>query len=341
LVTLIECLADVRPRILLALGGWCVALSAVAGPALAGNGGFAPVPPESPNAEGITTTWWFITAFILLIFVLVEGLLVLFVLRYRRRRRSRDEDGVQIHGSTRLELMWTAGPVLVLFAIAVFVAVKLPGIADTPSSAAGAPLRVEVVGQQFFWQFRYPNEVVAIDRLRAPAGVPVELVVTAPDWDVVHSWWVPALGGKIDAIPGHVNTTWFQVARPGVYKGRCAELCGLYHAKMLDEVEVMPADAFAAWLEEQASAQQAADPELGRAEWEGVCAKCHGMDAEGGYGPAIPPDTLVDDRAIARVVRAGRALPGRPVMPPVGRDWTDNQIESLNAYLEERFGNQG
>jgi cytochrome c oxidase subunit 2 len=332
----------VRFRILLALGGSSLVLVlATAGTAGAGNGGFAPVPPESPNAEGITTTWWFISVFILGIFVLVEGLLVLFVLRYRRRRRAREEDGPQIHGSTRLETMWTFGPVLVLFAIGVFVVVKLPGIADTPRATAGGPLRIEVVGQQFFWQFRYPNGVVAIDRLRAPAGAPVELVVTAPNWDVVHSWWVPALGGKIDAIPGQRNTTWFQVKRPGVYRGRCAELCGLYHAKMLDAVEVLPADRFASWLEQQQTAQSTADVELGRAEWEGACAKCHGLGAEGGYGPALAADILTDARAVALAVRQGRALPGRRVMPPVGRDWSEQQLDSLNAYLESRFGNQG
>jgi cytochrome c oxidase subunit 2 len=332
----------VRARILLAIGGPGLVLAlATAGPALAGNGGFAPVPPESPNAEGITTTWWFISAFILFIFLLVETLLVLFVVRYRRRGRRREEDGAQIHGSSRLETMWTLGPVLVLFAIAVFVVVKLPGIADTPSAAAGGPLRIEVVGQQFYWQFRYPNGVVAIDRLRAPAGRPVELVVTAPDWDVIHSWWVPALGGKIDAIPGKINTTWFQAARPGEYRGQCAELCGLYHAKMLDSVEVLPPAEFARWLGEQATAQSRPDPELGRAEWEGVCAKCHGLDAEGGYGPKLTPGTLTDAQTIVRVAREGRSLPGRKVMPPVARDWSREQMASLNAFLEERFGNQG
>jgi cytochrome c oxidase subunit 2 len=313
-----------------------------ASPALAGNGGFAPVPPESPNAEGITQSYWFITAFVLAIFVLVETLLVVFVVRYRRRRRARDVDGAQIHGSTRLELLWTAGPVLVLFVIAVFVFVKLPGIANVPQAAAGsAPLEVDVVGQQFGWQFRYPNGVVAIDRLRAPAGRPVELKVTAPEWDVIHSWWIPALGGKIDAIPGRVTTTWFEVDDPGVYTGQCAELCGVFHAKMLASVEVMPRGDFDAWLADEHTAQTAPSTGLGRAEWVGYCAKCHGMNGEGGYGPKLSADTLTDAELVTRVVREGRKVPGRTPMPPVGREWTDEQIDSLNAYLEVRFGDQG
>ena len=314
---------------------------AVTTPALAGNGGFAPVPPESPNAEGITQSYWFVSAFALAIFVLVEGLLLAFVIRYRRRRRPRDADGVQIHGSSRLELSWTIGPVVILFVIAVFVLVKLPGIADVPgATAGGGRLEIEVVGQQFAWQYRYPNGVIAIDHLRAPAGRPVQLHVTAPDWDVVHSWWIPALGGKIDAIPGRTTSTWFEVDKAGTYKGQCAELCGLYHAKMLAQVEVLAEAGFDSWLAAEQRAQQLPSTDLGRQEWEGFCAKCHGLDGGGGYGPPLAAGTLTDAEAIDRVAREGRSQPGRKVMPPVGRDWTEEQMDSLNAYLEERFGNQ-
>jgi cytochrome c oxidase subunit 2 len=309
--------------------------------ALAGNGGFAPVPPESPNAEGISQSYLFITVFALAVFLLVEGLLIAFVVRYRRRRRQRDVDGAQIHGSSRLELSWTIGPVLILFAIVVFVLVKLPGISDVPGATAGSgPLEIEVVGQQFAWQYRYPNGVVAIDRLRAPVGRPVQLRVTAPDWDVIHSWWIPALGGKIDAIPGRVNSTWFEAKRTGTFRGQCAELCGLYHAKMLARVEIMEPGAFDTWLAAQADDQSAPSAVLGGQEWKGYCAKCHGLDASGGYGPPLAAGTLTDDEAIDRVARAGVARPGRNVMPPVGRDWTREQMDSLNAYLEERFGSQ-
>jgi cytochrome c oxidase subunit 2 len=304
--------------------------------ASAGNGGFAPVPPESPNADGITSSFWFVSLFCLAIFLLVEGLLIAFVIRYRRRNRARDVDGAQIHGSSRLELAWTAFPVLVLFAILAFVLAKLPGIQDVPAATAGREnLVIDVTGTQFTWYFRYPNGVIAVDRLRAPEGRTVELHVTAPDWDVIHSWWVPALGGKIDAIPGRLNKTWFEAKRSGVFLGQCAELCGIYHAKMTNSVEVMPAAEFDAWLEERAAQQSAGTSPLGEELWEGSCARCHGLEGEGGYGPRIAGTGLVQDpEAIAQLVREG----GPVKMPPVGRDWNAAELDALTAYLKENLG---
>ena len=115
-----------------------------------------------------------------------------------------------------------------------------------------------MTGSQFTWEYRYPNGVIAVDRLRVPEGRTVELHVTAPAWDVIHSWWIPALGGKIDAIPGRVNQTWFRAERSGVFDGQCAELCGIYHSKMTAAAEVMPASEFDAWLEERRTQQEAA-----------------------------------------------------------------------------------
>lgn len=324
----------------LAIVGALAALLVAAAPALAGNGGFGPVPAESPNAEGISDSYWFITVFIVAIFLLVESLLIAFLIRFRRARRARTADGAQIHGSSRLETMWTVGPVLILFAVAVFVFAKLPGIQDVPTATAGQPnLVVEVTGQQYFWEFRYPNGVVSIDRLRAPQGRTVELKVTAPEWDVIHSWWIPALGGKIDAIPGTVNTTWFRADDTGVYEGQCAELCALYHAKMLAAVEVVPAATFDTWLEDQRASQTAGTSSLGEESFEGACAKCHGLAGEGGYGPKLDGNALVNDpAALEKLLRNGRAIPGRGVMPPVGRDWDAEQMRAATDYLRERFG---
>lgn len=330
--------APVRP--LSALAGALAALLLFAAPALAANGGFGPVEPASPNAEKIADTFWFVSIFIVGIFVLVEGLLIVFVLRYRRRGRPRDADGPQIHGSTRLELMWTAAPVLILAAIATFVFVKLPGIQDAPSaSAAARALDVRVTGRQFYWQFDYPNGVIAINRLVAPQGRPVRLTVTAPAFDVIHSWWIPALNGKMDALPGIDNHLWFTAERTGVFRGQCAELCGLKHARMLAEVEVLSAADFDRWLEERRAAQSDGTSDLGEELWTGVCATCHGLAGEGGYGPAIANSTILSDPgAVEAVLRNGLARPGRPVMPPVGRDWSKEQMDAMTRYLERRFG---
>ncbi len=293
---------------------------------------FAPVAPESPNAEGIRDSWLFVSIFVFAIFVLVEGLLIAFVWRYRRQKRGRFEDGAEVHGATKLELAWTAGPVVVLFLIAAFVFIELPGIKDIPEAAAGdEELEISVVGRQFYWQYEYPNGVIAIDQMRAPAGVPVRLEVTAPDSDVIHSWWIPALGGKIDAIPGVTNETWFQAENEGAYTGQCAELCGLEHARMLASVEVISPSAFDAWLEERLSEQDAGSGELGKEEWEGVCAKCHGMNGEGGIGPRIAGSpTLTDVEDLGNLLRNGRRA-----MPAVGSGWSDMQVEMLADYLTE------
>ncbi|MDQ3671559.1 MAG: hypothetical protein M3364_03845, partial [Actinomycetota bacterium] len=179
-------------RALLATTALLLLVAVLAPAALAGNGGFAPVPPESPNAERIHDTWLFVSVFIAAIFVLVQVLLVTFIWRYRRRHRERFEDGPQVHGATSIELMWTVAPVVILFLIGGFVFYKLPGIADVPSASASGEerLEVQVTGRQYYWQYEYPNGAVAIDTLRAPAGVPVRLEITAPDEDVIHSWWI-------------------------------------------------------------------------------------------------------------------------------------------------------
>ncbi|MBA3376802.1 MAG: cytochrome c oxidase subunit II [Actinobacteria bacterium] len=319
-----------RVKLLLTAGLGLLALIAVPA-ALAGNGGFAPVTPESPNAERIRDTWLFVSIFIVAIFVLVEVLLVTFIWRYRRQRRERFEDGPQIHGATSIELMWTVAPVVILFLIGGFVFYKLPGIADIPSASASGEERLEVrvTGRQFYWQYEYPNGAVAIDRLRAPAGVPVRLEVTAPDDDVIHSWWIPALGGKIDAIPGTSTETWFEAERPGIYDGQCAELCGLEHAKMLASVEILPAAEFAAWLAERDS--ERGNVALGQEEWEGVCAKCHGLSGEGGIAPQITGSPVLGDpEALEEIVRNGRGE-----MPAVGSGWSEEQMDALIAYLRE------
>jgi cytochrome c oxidase subunit II len=335
--------APVR-KLPLVVAGVALAAFILAAPSWAGEIGLQPVAPQSPNAENISNAYWFITAFVLAVFAAVETLLVVFVVRYRRRKRQRPVDGPQIHGSTKLETMWTLIPVVILFAVATFVFVELPGIIDVPgANAAGDRLEVDVEGNQFSWQFTYPNGAIAFDRMRVPVGEPVELTVTAPDWDVIHSWWIPALGGKIDAIPGRVNHTWFSAAKTGIFAGRCAELCGIQHTAMQMTVEVLPRDEFERWVSEREAEQRdgRAGGTLGQEEWTASCAKCHGLDGQGGVGPAIAASpTLQNEAALTTRVRQGviSTSPSAPSMPPVGKNWTQPQIDALFAYTKERFG---
>ena len=327
-------------RRFLALAPFCALALVLAGTALAGNGGIAPVEPKSPNASGINDSYLWVSIFTGAIFVLVQGSLIWFMIRYRRRKRDRSEDGAQVHGNTNLELAWTVAPVLILVAIGSFVFYKLPGIQDVPSaSAEGGRVDVEVKGYRYYWNFTYPNGVIAVDKLRAPVGQTVKLDVSAPDFEVIHSWWIPALGGKFDAIPGQVNETWFNAEEPGIYRGQCAEFCGIQHAAMTAEVEAMPREEFERWLEDEAEAQESGDSTLGEETYKGACAKCHGLAGEGDIGRQLRGNrVLADDAAVEQIVRNGRvARPGRQSMPPVGKDWEDRQMEALIAYLDEEL----
>jgi cytochrome c oxidase subunit II len=311
----------VRRKILvlvLALGA-ALAFAAVA---VAGNGGFAPAEPHSPNADRINDVYLWIAIFAGVVLVLVEGSLLWFVFRYRRRGRPRTAEGPQIHGATRLELIWTAVPVLILAVVAGFIFYKLPGIKNVPSAQAeGGPLRIRIDAHQFYWQFTYPNGAVSVDELHAPVNRTVRVDIDSHDVD--HSWWIPELGGKFDAIPGETTHTWFKADQVGTYKGRCGEFCGVFHAEMAARVVIESESAYEAWL------GRAAD-ELGRTEWEGACAKCHGPQGEGDYGPRVSNNSLLLQReALEDLIRNGQNK-----MPPVARGWSDEQVRALAEYLD-------
>jgi cytochrome c oxidase subunit II len=319
-----------RRRTLLLVLVLGVALT-LAGGAYAGNGGFAPETPHSPNANRINDSYKLIALLTGLIFILVESALIWFVVKYRGRGRGRGVDGPQIHAHTRLELIWTAAPVVILAIIAGFVFYKLPGIKNVPSAKAeptGKPLLIRIDAHQFYWQFRYPNGAVSIDELHVPAGRTIRVEITSRDVD--HSWWVPELGGKFDAIPGRTTHTWFKADRPGTYRGQCGEFCGVFHAEMQAHAIVSSAADFQNWISARARAQ------LGKSEWVGVCAKCHGPTGGGGYGPQISTNQLlVQTAGLKRLMTEGQNQLGATAsyMPPVARGWNDEQFRALFAYL--------
>jgi cytochrome c oxidase subunit II len=301
---------------------------ATAGVATAANGGFSPVEPASPNAHHIQGAYYLILGFTAAIFVLVESLLVIFIVKYRSRGRARAVEGAQVHGHTRLELIWTAFPVVILAIIAGFVFYELPNVDSAP--AAADPIHVTVEGHQYYWQFDYtdsPDHARSIGTLHVPAGRVVDLKVVSPD--VIHSWWVPALGGKIQAIPGRTNHTWFQ-ADPGSYDGQCAELCGVFHASMGATVQAGTQQQYdhylATWHET-----------IGKQIWNGVCATCHGNLGQGGYGIAIANNSLLTQKSgLEGILRHG-FTGSRGSMPPVGNTWTQDEIDALAAYVKKHI----
>jgi cytochrome c oxidase subunit 2 len=311
-----------RGRLPVALLAPLVAL-AVAGTAAAANGGFTPPDAHSPNAHRINNAYYFVLGFTAFIFLVVEVAIVVFVIRYRNRGRPRTAEGAQVHGHTRLEVIWTVTPVLILVAIGTFIFVELPGISGVPAKASSERIDVRVDAHQFYWQYTYPNGAISIDNLRAPVGKVVYLKIYSQD--VNHSWWVPQLAGKTDAIPGRVNHTWFKAERAGTYYGQCSEFCGIFHEARRETVTVLrPAD-YERYVTQQASG------DLGRAEWHGVCAKCHGLAGQGYFGPALAANSLlVQPAGLEGIVRNGRNR-----MPAVGNNWTPQQFRSLLAYVKK------
>jgi cytochrome c oxidase subunit 2 len=307
------------PVLVFALAAALVAAAAAA----AGNGGFAPVAPASPNAQHTRTAYFVILGFTGAIFVLVETLLVVFIWKYRGRGRPRTADGAQVHGHTRLELIWTVIPVVILCVIGLVVFWELPGIKDAP--AAANPLHVTVEGHQYYWQFDYPNGVRWIGDLHIPQGQVVDLDVVSAD--VIHSWWIPALGGKIQAIPGRTNHLWFQALNTGTFTGQCAELCGPFHAAMKARVVSETDQQFEQFT------KTTARTDLGRNEFQGACATCHGMEGQGGYGPNLSHNPILTQPAALDAI----VTQGRGKMPAVGNTWTPEQLQALNDYVSKNI----
>lgn len=300
-----------------------------------GRQGLTPVEPASTNAEDIDDLYLFIGAFAALVFLSVMIPLALILGRYRERGLPRDADGPQIRGNTRLELLWTAIPLAIVIVLSGYSLLKAGDIDDPEPSAAqalgsggaggGETLEITVEGRQFYWRYVYPNGAVAIDRIRLPVDRVASLQVTAPPWDVVHSYWIPALGGKRDAIPGQVNELNYLPTRTGVFDGKCGELCGIQHAAMVFDAEVLPQEEFDRWVEEAAEDDQA----LGQAQWESVCSKCHFAAPE--YAPNIVGNPiLADEQQLRRVVTQGIRR-----MPAVGRGWTDRELNALYEYVRQ------
>jgi cytochrome c oxidase subunit II len=324
-------------RLPIVVSALAVLVLVAAGAAAAANGGFTPVTPHSPNASDINDAYYLILGFTAAIFVIVETALVVFIIRFRSRGRPREVEGPQIIGHTRIEIIWTVIPVLILAVIAAFVFVKLPSITNVPASSSR--LDVQVQGHQFYWRFVYPGDVVSYDRMVVPENRVVALSIVSAD--VAHSWWVPALGGKTDAIPGRTNHSWFKANQVATWTGQCAELCGLQHAYMRNSVQAVSEDDYAAWTAQRKKLLAVPNAQLGAEEVGAVCAKCHNLQATGPQlvGPNLGGNPLlVDRKSLTQLVTEGR---GR--MPAVAKGWSDVEINSLVSYFkrQQRQGGGG
>jgi cytochrome c oxidase subunit 2 len=213
---------------------------------------------DSTQADKIDTLWDVLVIVSVPIFVLVTVVTVFAVLDFRQRPGEENLDGPPIHGSTRLEVIWTAIPALLILGLCAYAYVVLTDIEDAPAS--GEERVVNVTGQQFAWTFSYDEggEKFTTTRLYLPAGESVKFVVRSRD--VIHDFWVPDFRMKIDAVPG-ISTTYrvgVKESAVGEHDIVCAELCGLGHAYMRQTAVVVPPREFDTWVREQTSGAAAA-----------------------------------------------------------------------------------
>ena len=195
----------------------------------------------------------------IVVMVLVMGVLVIELLRFRRR--SPDELPKQVHGNTRLEIVWTIIPAVLLLGLGVPMVAAIYDIGREPSKDA---YPIIVTGIQWRWQFEYPeildangDPVSDFDEVHIPAGREIAFTIRAED--VIHSFWVPKLGGKLDAIPGRENRMWLKADEPGSFSGQCVELCGTGHAEMKLVLIALSQEDFDAWEQEMRAGNQAAE----------------------------------------------------------------------------------
>jgi cytochrome c oxidase subunit 2 len=236
----------------------------------------------SPNANHIASLYKIILYIAAVVFVVVEGALVYSVYKFRAKKSA---VAAQIHGNTRLEIGWTIAAALILVVLTVVTFVKLPGIINPPNSSAngfltasvtapnppnGKKVTVCVQGRQYIWRYTYGAQCVnnafndklpySYTEMVVPAHTTVVLVIQSTD--VIHSWWVPSLGGKVDAVPGYTTYTWFKALHTGTFRGQCAQLCGRQHAAMIARVHVIPADQYQQWLTTQRNEINAANDQV-------------------------------------------------------------------------------
>jgi cytochrome c oxidase subunit II len=275
------------PQLATVLGFATTACLVLAPSAMAGF--ITPESGGSPNADQIDSLYKIILYIAAVVFVGVEGALVYSVYKFRAKRNP---VAAQIHGNTRLEIGWTVGAALILVLLTVVTFIKLPSILNPPNSTAtgsflsasinepappnGKKLTICVQGRQYIWRYTYGNGCLSnafaaklpysYQEMVVPAQTTVILDIQSTD--VIHSWWIPKLGGKVDAVPGYTTYTWFKVpynvqgGQSITYRGQCAQLCGREHAYMTAQVKVVSPAAYTAWAASQGRMIQTANNQV-------------------------------------------------------------------------------
>lgn len=315
-----------------------------------GHGSTSIFAPAATPANSIFHLSMLVLSITAAIFLVVGGLLLYVVIRYRHRKGdpNANQEPPQIYGSTQIELSWTVIPILIVVMLFLATARIILATQDAPRPADS--LDVTVIGHQFWWEFRYPKlGIVTANELHIPVSdpkhpTPTYLSLSSADTD--HSFWVPRLAGKTDLIPNRVNSMWIDPQEPGLYLGQCAQYCGTQHAKMLLRVYADTPDQFAAWVAHQQK-PAVEDPTVaeGRDIFQhNACISCHtvaGTVATGRFGPDLThlasrdtiasgsvPNNAANIRAF--VEDPAHFKPG-VLMPPM--HLKDHDLDAVTAYL--------
>jgi len=254
--------------------------------------------PAATPAHSIFGLSMLVLSVTLAIFLLVGGLLLYVLIRYRQRPSDSEREPAQVYGSDQIELSWTVIPILIV--VMLFLSTTRVILDTQAAPKPSGALDVTVIGHQFWWEYRYPKlGVVTANELHIPISDPAKptptyLSLSSADTD--HSFWVPRLAGKTDLIPNRLNTMWIDPQEPGLYLGQCAQYCGTQHAKMLLRVYAQSPEDFAAWIKQQ---QRPVEQDLsgntaaadGRTVFmNSACINCHavaGTVATGRFGPDL------------------------------------------------------
>ncbi len=298
---------------------------------------------EGPIAQRADELWDITFAIAVAIFFIVELLLIFTIVRFRARP---GQDAKQFHGNTKVEVLLTAIPALILAGLAVPTVRTIFSFASEPEGA----LQVKVLARQFWWEYEYQDSgVVTANEMHIPVGQPVFLRLEGDD--VIHSFWVPKLGGKTDVVPGRTNTMVLEAEEPGSYRGQCTEYCGISHANMRIRVIAHPPDEFQAWLADQQEEAQdptetlAAEGQRVFLDQESQCINCHavqGTDAQARVGPDLTHFASRDTFAgamfdnttenLQRWVDHPAAMKPGAKMPDYGL--STQEIDAVVAYLQ-------
>lgn len=312
-------------------------------------GGQSALQPAGGAARDIALLWWWMLGASVVILVAVVGLWLYAQFRHSSGIPSETWDTAE--GDPVVARRWLIGGGLVLpgAAIVALLAFGIPmGHRMLPLPLSEAPLRIEVTGHQWWWEVHYPEQgITTANQIHIPAGHPVDFHLNSAD--VIHAFWVPQLGGKLDMIPGRTNVLRLQADTPGRFRGQCAEFCGLQHARMRMTVEALPEEAFAQWV----AARQADEARPVRAPdspsaavFDTHCSQCHSVTGDPASGGPdlrhLHSRTLLgagtlrhEDDGLERWLRDHQQLkPGNRM--PAHDDLDDDTLSALADWLRRQ-----